>query len=85
MQVVERHSFNSPACAPVERHVLQRSWKLLGAISAIMERGTWCERAKCKYLELELDNKAVAAGVLRAGVGARRHQVRLGRRETGGG
>ena len=43
MQVVERHRFTSPACAPVERHVLERSWKLWGAISAIMERGASCE------------------------------------------
>ena len=43
MQVVERHRFTSPACAPVERHVLERSWKLWGAISAIMERGASCK------------------------------------------
>ena len=46
MKVVERHGLNSPACAPVERHVLQRGWKLLGAISAIMERGAACERSE---------------------------------------
>jgi hypothetical protein len=46
VQVVERHGLNSPACAPVERHVLQRGWKLLGAISAIMERGAACERSE---------------------------------------